>query len=510
MPNPVDTSAAADPPIPPVVKRALTAEQRAIVDQINQSVSEIRAEAQTRADQVGNELTALRELLARQDATDAVDRIIAAENQLRILADHVNLLPVAGDGAIQDRLTALEVARQRADKSLPTVDSFTATQRAQARNFYGGIMSENPVINDLIDNDPTLDAPYYRMVHDYILGGPAALDHSDRKRLAGTAHSYLRQGWEQPRAVAAHGLTAVKNLLSTDFSPGLGLLVPAPTIQAIYEYVWADSPMLADTRKVSTTSPQWPFLRMLKQPVLTAQTAERTRADFDPEFARLREMVEKGAIDVHTGTFLGAISLEQIEDGGTDIMALYSQMTALDLERKVAYLIHFGQGVGEPSGVQVDAKVKAINSGTADSVPFDAIVNASVELPVRFLRSAAFYVSQGGLRAAIFAKDANERYLWSASNQDGTPSRLYGFPWKREDYLALNTGFTTTGVTFDLGAVPIIFGSPSMACVHVMRLGPTVIRDEYTEPGFVKTTTRIRWGFGVVEPEALVKIVVGV
>jgi HK97 family phage major capsid protein len=90
-------------------------------------------------------------------------------------------------------------------------------------------------------------------------------------------------------------------------------------------------------------------------------------------------------------------------------------------------------------------------------------------------------------------KDADGRYIWSDALVAGQPPTLLGYP-----------------VTFvedldDVGAdkFPIMFGNLKFAYQVVDRLGVRVLRDPYTQKGWVLFYTTMRVGGSMVNFEAL-------
>lgn len=489
-------------------KKNLTPEQQTVLDEVRQELREIRGSFETRVeaatrelrDETAAKLTALRETLAEARVQEGLDKITDFET-------HLAALPVEGDESFPDRLSAVEASVQQLAKGPGGAGGPAGKTdlRAQVMETLADQIAFNPQLGDMIRHDPALSTEYLNALTVYLTRGRGAL-HGDRAKLAAQANDFGERVLNKPKDVrTAGGVEAVMNTLTSDFDPGLGMRVPAPLAARIVRKAFELSPLLADSGRTSTAAAIYPYLRDTGWEPDVAERGEREDVLEDDEND---ELFQEEQIDVHEEQVTTRLTLVMIEDG-VDVISEYETRTARVLGKKASFKVHFGTGTKMPLGLQRDPAVAKVLTGSADSLPFRALLHASLDLDPEYEAGARYYLSKGGTKAAVLATNSVGDYIWQPSQQDGSPSLLHGYAWRRDPYLTNETAVTETGVTFATGAHPALFGNVGVGCLYVERLGLQVQIDDVTKKGWRKYWSRRRWGWGVVDPAALRLVEVG-
>jgi HK97 family phage major capsid protein len=134
------------------------------------------------------------------------------------------------------------------------------------------------------------------------------------------------------------------------------------------------------------------------------------------------------------------------------------------------------------------------NGAFGASNPADILIDV-VEAMKDGYREGARWVTRRSVISLIrkFKEATTNAYLWQPGLQAGQPPTLLGFPvTKAEDMPALGTN-----------SLSMAFGNFAVAYQVVDRLGMRVIRDEITQPGFVKFHVFRRVGGAAVQFEAV-------
>ena len=137
--------------------------------------------------------------------------------------------------------------------------------------------------------------------------------------------------------------------------------------------------------------------------------------------------------------------------------------------------------------------------GTLGSAPLDTLGDLVDALKSDYLPGAAFMMTRAMRNLLRKLKDAESRPFLQPSLSEALPDRLMGYPvFLAEDMPALGTD-----------AVGMLFGNFAQAYTVVDRMGIQVIRDPYSQPGFVRYYVSKRVGGAVTNPEAVKALVLG-
>jgi len=207
------------------------------------------------------------------------------------------------------------------------------------------------------------------------------------------------------------------------------------------------------------------------------------------------------AIDVFTAMLSGSITNDMAEDSFFPIQGwMETQFRNTDALLRDNMVLN-GTGIFQPSGILKNpdgtGEPSVIQSGTANDISADAIVDLPYRVPEQYMDNCEWVFNRTSTERAIAKlKDAENRYLFS----DGTvnqgvansrPTNLVGFPICRSGFMP-NIGD---------GAYPIVFGD--LRGVYLAnRLGITIqiLRETKAKLNQFEVVARTRFGCKVVEP----------
>lgn len=203
------------------------------------------------------------------------------------------------------------------------------------------------------------------------------------------------------------------------------------------------------------------------------------------------------------------VTQKLLEDASIDVEAWLGNKAADKIARKENTAFTIGDGVRKPKGLFSYAfaatadsagrpwgTFEFIGTGTSGafggSNPADCLIDLVAALKAGYRQKAKFLMRRATVAAVRKLKDAYGQYLWQPSLQAGQPALLMGYPLvEGEDVPAIAAN-----------SYSIAFGDFEEAYTIVDRLGIGVIRDNITQPGFVKYNMRRRVGGGAVNFEA--------
>lgn len=155
-----------------------------------------------------------------------------------------------------------------------------------------------------------------------------------------------------------------------------------------------------------------------------------------------------------------------------------------------------GTGAGQPEGILTNASVTSKNSGDANLITADGLIDLFHDLPEFYARSSTWLFKRATLGAIRKLKDSQNRYLWEPGLQPGDPGMLLGRPYREcVDMPAVAAS-----------AYPVVFGDIAAAYTVVDRQGIRVVRDPYSSKPSVEFYTTKRVGGAVVLAEAIRKL----
>lgn len=183
---------------------------------------------------------------------------------------------------------------------------------------------------------------------------------------------------------------------------------------------------------------------------------------------------------------------ELMDDAAFNLTDVIVRRFAVKMNEAVEKAIIAGTGVGQPTGIFVNATVVAAAIACVGNLDFDDIINLIYALPSKYRKNAGFIVHNNNVRELRKLKDNDGRYLWQDPVAVGQPATINGYPVYE---------------TYDCGEDEIAFGDFMegywLTDRHQMRVKIT----NDTETTFTQDKTAIRvverLGGDVVLPNAI-------
>lgn len=225
-------------------------------------------------------------------------------------------------------------------------------------------------------------------------------------------------------------------------------------------------------------------------------------------------------IDTHEHYAYPAITNQLLADSDFDVEGWLQGKIGARFGRQEAAAFINGDGIGkargildydrvsdddfvwgaEPSAYVIGSIYSGVDAGLpASGAAIDLLGDLVDSLKADYLPGASFLMTRKMRNIVRKLKDSESRPFFQPSLSQGLPDRLMGYPV----FLAEDMG--------DLAAdgVGMLFGDFGQAYTVVDRMGIQVIRDPFTQPGFVKYYVSKRVGGAVTNPEAVKALVLG-
>jgi HK97 family phage major capsid protein len=220
--------------------------------------------------------------------------------------------------------------------------------------------------------------------------------------------------------------------------------------------------------------------------------------------------IGKWEIPVHELYAYPKVTQKLLEDAMIDVEAWLADKSAGKFSRKENAAFINGTGILQPKGIlsynfadTADATrpwgtFQFIKSGGAAgfaaSDPADKLIDLIFEVKAAYRQRAAFLMARRTVAAVRKLKSGDGNYLVDLRLRDGAlVESIFGFP--------VTDGEDMPPIAAN--ALGILFGDFGEAYTIVDRLGTSVVRDNITQPGFVKYHMRRRVGGGAVNFEAI-------
>ena len=130
----------------------------------------------------------------------------------------------------------------------------------------------------------------------------------------------------------------------------------------------------------------------------------------------------------------------------------------------------------------------------------DTLADLVDALKAPYLPGASWMMTRKMRNIIRKLKDQDGRFLYQASLDAAIPDRLMGYPVRLAEDMPAPAA----------GVVGALFGDFRQAYTIADRIGLAVIRDVYSQPGFVRWYVRRRIGGALTNPEAVKALVLGV
>ena len=194
-----------------------------------------------------------------------------------------------------------------------------------------------------------------------------------------------------------------------------------------------------------------------------------------------------------------------LDDAQIDAEKWLSDEVETEFSRQEGIAFVSGDGVNKPYGLLTYATgganaarhplgaIEVVNSGSADALTPDGIMDLIYDLPSEFAANAKLFMNRFTFRDSRKLKDGDGNFLWQPSYAAGEPSTLAGAPVEEMP------DFPTPAAN----ALVMAYGDMEMTYLIIDRTGVRVLRDPYTNKPFVGFYTTKRVGGGVKNPEPM-------
>lgn len=292
-----------------------------------------------------------------------------------------------------------------------------------------------------------------------------------------------------------------KSTLMVGSDPAGGYLVTPDVSGRMVQRVYETTPMrqLATVVSIGSDSLQGPIDNGEGDAAWVGETEERKQTNLPG--------MGMWEIPVHELYAYPKATQKLLEDARINIEAWIAEKSTSKFSRKESSAFTNGDGVRKPRGlfnydvVATDDATRAwgkfqfVKSGHASQVNnADALLDLIFELKSAYRQNARFMGSRHTMRDLRKLKDGDGNYLVGLRLADGAlVETVFGFGYvDGEDAPAIAAN-----------ATPLAFGDFAETYTIVDRLGVSVIRDNITQPGFVKWNMRKRVGGGAINFESM-------
>jgi HK97 family phage major capsid protein len=216
-----------------------------------------------------------------------------------------------------------------------------------------------------------------------------------------------------------------------------------------------------------------------------AQTNQRSNS----QYGKNRIFTKDLSVDV-------LITVNELQDAAWDMEREINSDVAERFAQKEGQAFVIGSGPLQPEGLLSNPEVQVINSGVANSITADSLLEVVGQLKVGY--KPIYVLNRKTLSFVRQLKDSIGQYLWVAGISQGYPAMINGFPYLNAIDMP-DIGVDTT---------PVLFGDVYRGYTITDRWGLTLVRDPYTlaSDRMVKFVFTRRVGGQVVLAEALKKI----
>lgn len=294
---------------------------------------------------------------------------------------------------------------------------------------------------------------------------------------------------------------------------GQGVTVREDWLDRIFMKIRESSPVRQVASAVSTESNEVEVLVDRGEPESNWVTETDARSPTTLDFLTRHKI----AVNEHYA--YPSATQQMLEDSQFDVEQWVQGKTAARFARQENFNFINGDGVGKPRGILDYARVPeadftwgadpdlyeigsvftGVDGELAGTNPQDVLYDLVDALKADYLPNASFLLRRSMWNQIRKLKDNDGRSLLQVSLAEGAPDRMLGYPVRlAEDMPVLAAD------------VPgILFGDFREAYTVVDRLGIGVLRDPYTQPGFVRWYVRKRVGGALTNPEAVKALVLG-
>ncbi|MBN6819529.1 phage major capsid protein [Methylobacterium organophilum] len=219
-----------------------------------------------------------------------------------------------------------------------------------------------------------------------------------------------------------------------------------------------------------------------------------------------------GSLDFTPGELYAnpAISQQLLDDAAVNLETWLAEEVDTEFARQEGIAFLSGNGTNKPYGILTYVTgganaarhpygaIATVNSGAANGLTGDGMIDMMYSLPSQFAINAKLYMNRLSLGAARKLKDGQGNYLWQPSYQQGEPQTLGGAPIVEVPDMPVVAA----------GNIAALYGDMAATYLVIDRIGISVLRDPFTDKPYVHFYTVRRVGGGVYNPEPMRALVV--
>lgn len=274
--------------------------------------------------------------------------------------------------------------------------------------------------------------------------------------------------------------------LRTDIGPDGGFLVPTEMSNEIIKNITEVSPMrgIARVRTIGTKSMEFPRRTGLVSGGWVGEGGTSTNSE--STYGEEEIFAEKLMV-------YSEITTEMLQDSAFNMETEINMDVAEDFAQLEGAAFVNGDGVKKPYGFLNDTDIQIVNSGVADNITADSLIEITGELKDGY--NAVYTMNRRTLADIRQLKDGNGQYLWQPGLAAGLPNTING-----ERYVSM---IDMPDIAADAYAVS--YGDFNKGYYIVDRVGMTMVRDEFTlaTSGKIRFVFTRRVGGKTVLPEAI-------
>lgn len=325
-------------------------------------------------------------------------------------------------------------------------------------------------------------------------GSAIEVSAEDLGKYAGGLDTYMRVGAENTR------MRDVRNLMEVGSDPAGGYLVTPDMNGRIVKKIFETSParQLFSAVTIGTDAIEGMIDRDDLDTGWVGEKQSRPETG-TPELGKWR-------IDVHEQYAMPKVTQKLLDDAGFNVEAWLSSRVADKFARTENNAFFAGDGVNKPRGLLTygtaatgdasrDWKVfEHIASGSTTGISnTDLLVQLVFKLKAAYRAGANWTMNRATLALIRTLKDGDGNYLWQPDFTQRQGGNLLGYGIVEAEDMPDPAS----------NALSIAFGDFKAAYQIVDRTGIRVLRDPYTEKGFVKLYTTKRVGGDVLDFDAV-------
>ncbi len=384
--------------------------------------------------------------------------------------------------ANSEELKALTDQLHKTFEEFKDINAEAEKQKATFGEELGGVKEQ---LANIEDEFTKLDVKIQRIT---TLPSPIT-EETEEERLVG---SQKKAFWKFARkGINQLSPEEFKDMTVGDDTSG-GYLAPPEFVQEIIKGVVEFDPVreLARIRQTTARIVQYPK-RTSAGTVFWTGAETQTKQETALAYGMLN-------IPVHEASAVVPISNQDLEDSAFNLESeIQTDLTEqFGVGEGTAFVT--GDGVARPEGLLTQPDIGEVNSGDADEITPDGLIDTFYALFEAYSQNATFLLRRASLGKVRKLKDTTNQYLWQPGIAGSQPNTILGAPYRESPAMPAEGA----------DAFPVLFGDFARGYVIVDRLAVAFIRDDLTEAkrGVVEFIARKRVGGQVILPEAFKKM----